>query len=494
MVERNAARPAWALGLTGTQAAWLLVGVLTVARFALAPVIPLAFDEAYYWRWSTNLAAGYLDHPPLVAWLIALGTSIAGDTHLGIRLVPLVLSVPASWAVWRAALILFGNRDLALAALVFFNLTLIVAVGTILATPDASLLIASAFLLYCLAKVAASGKPVWWVAAGIVTGFGLLAKFTALFWIASILIWLLFVPKLRPWLATIWPWLGALLALLMFLPNLVWNADHDWMTFAKQFGRVTDGGLETRFLIEHLGAQIGMATPVIFVLGWLGLAAFFSRRGGPRNARVLIGALIWPSTLYFLFHALHARVEGNWTGPIFPAFVIAAAAAITTIEWRGATGKVARALAPWAAPVGFVVVLAIYVQTLFGILPLGTWDPTASRVGAGIAEIAEEVEALRQAEGATLIVTSDYPMTGWLSFYSPTQPAPVYQYNEPDRWLQETPPTAEQLAGPLLAILPEGASVTDLEDAFGPSRFVVDLVRSRDDLEIETYSIYRFDD
>lgn len=491
MVERVAARPGWALGLSGTQAAILLLLVLTAARFALAPFIPLAFDEAYYWRWSTHLTSGYFDHPPMVAWLISLGTGIAGDTHLGVRLIPLVLSVPASWAVWRSALILFGNRDMALAALVFFNLTLIVAVGTILATPDASLLIASAFLLYCLAKVAETGRPVWWIAAGIVTGVGLLAKFTALFWIASILLWLLLTPRMRPWLLTVWPWLGAMIAALMFLPNLIWNAQHDWVTFTKQFGRVASDGLEPRFLIEHIGAQIGMATPVIFVLGWLGLAAFFTRRGGPRNARVLIAALVWPPTLYFLYHALHARVEGNWTGPLFPAFVIAAAAAVTIVEWRGRTGGLVRRLVPWATPVGLVVVAAIYVQTLFGALPLGAWDPTASRVGAGMDRIAAEVEAVRQAEGATLIVTSDYPMTGWLSFYGPTQPAPVFQYNEPERWLQEPAPTAEQLAGPLIAILPEGDSVDDLEEAFGPAEPIETLVRRRDDLEIATYQVYR---
>lgn len=492
MNEQAAERPRPWFDPSHARIALGVVAILTALRFALAPVIPLAFDEAYYWRWSTHFAFGYFDHPPLVAWLVALGTEIAGDTEFGIRLIPLVLSVPASWAVWRSAELLFGRRDVAWAALVFFNLTLIVSVGTILATPDASLLIASAFLLYCLAKVAVTGRPAWWIAAGIVTGFGLLAKFTALFWLPSILIWLLLTPRLRPWLATLWPWLGLLLAMLMFLPNLIWNATHDWATFGKQFGRVTSEGLRPEFLIEHLGAQIGMATPVIFVLGWLGLAAFFSRRGGPPNARILISALVWPSTIYFLYHALHARVEGNWTGPIFPAFVIAAAAAIYAVEWRGRTGRVVAVAGKWAAPVGLVLVLAIYIQTLFGILPLGSWDPTASRVGAGIAEISEEVEALRADEGATLIVTADYPMTSWLSFYSPNQPAPVYQYNERERWVQEPPPTEAELAGPLIAILPEGDPVEALEAEFGNAEQIATLTRRRDDLEVATYAVYRF--
>ena len=477
--------------LSQGQATLLLVAVLTILRFALAPFIPLAFDEAYYWRWSTHLAAGYFDHPPMVAWLIALGTRIAGETEFGVRLVPLVLSIPASWAVWRSAVILFGDRALALAALVFFNLMLIVSVGTILATPDASLLVASAFLLFCLAKISATGRPGWWVAAGIVTGIGCLAKFTALFWLPSVLIWLLLTPRLRPWLATPWPWIGGMVAFVIFFPNLIWNANHDWVTFTKQFGRVAADGFVPEYLLEHLGLQVGMATPVIFVLGWLGLAAFLTRRGGSANARVMIGALIWPTTLFFLYFALRARVEGNWTGPIFSAFAIAAAAALHTVNWHGAVEKFVGSIRPWAVPAGLLVVLAIYGQTVFGWLPLGNWDPTASRLGAGIQSLAEDVEALREAEGATLILTVDYPMNGWLSFYSPADRAPVFQFNEPERWLQELPPGPAELAGPLLAILLKNQSIAPIEADYGPAEQVTVLTRRRGDLVIAEYVVYR---
>lgn len=478
-------------GLSQGGAAFLVVVALTLARFALAPFIPLAYDEAYYWRWSTHFATGYFDHPPLVAWLVGIGTSIAGDNEFGVRLIPLVLSVPASWAVWRSAAILFGDRGLAMSALVFFNLTLIVAVGTILATPDASLLIASAFLLYCLAKIVETGRPLWWLAAGVVVGIGLLAKFTALFWPPSIFLWLLFSPRMRPWLRTPWPWIALMLAFVIFFPNLAWNANHDWATFVKQFGRVEIGAFTPQYLFEHLGTEIGMATPVIFLLGWLGIAAFFTRRGGPRTARILLVALVLPTTLYFIFHALHARVEGNWTGPIFPAFVLAAAAAVHQVEWHGTMARLVGVLRSWAVPIGLVFVLAIYGQTLTGLLPLGTWDPTASRIGAGIEAIAEEVEAIREEEGATLILTDSYAMTGWMSFYNPTDPMLVHQYNEPERWVQEPPPSAEQLAGPILAIVEAGDPIAAVEAAFGTAEKIATLTRMRGSLTVAEYDIYR---
>jgi len=65
-------------------------------RLVAAAFTPITFDEAYYWMWSKHLAGGYYDHPPMVALLIRLGTLIAGDTELGVRLVSILLALPMS--------------------------------------------------------------------------------------------------------------------------------------------------------------------------------------------------------------------------------------------------------------------------------------------------------------------------------------------------------------------------------------------------------------
>ena len=83
---------------------------LVAVRLVAAALTPLTFDEAYYWMWSKHLAGGYYDHPPMVALVIRLGTMIAGDTELGVRLVSILLALPMSWAVYRAAAILFGGH------------------------------------------------------------------------------------------------------------------------------------------------------------------------------------------------------------------------------------------------------------------------------------------------------------------------------------------------------------------------------------------------
>src|SRR4030088_1382072 len=215
----------------------LAILALVGLRLIAAAFTALTFDEAYYWMWSTHFAGGYYDHPPMVAVVIRLGTMILGDTELGVRLVSILLALPMSWAVYGAAAILFGGQRVAATATILLNITLMAADGTLIVTPDAPLLVASSFVLFYLAKILETGRGVWWLAAGAAVGAALLSKYTALFFGPAILIWLASVPELRRWLVSPWPYLGGLVALAVFSPVILWNADHHWVSFIKQIGR-----------------------------------------------------------------------------------------------------------------------------------------------------------------------------------------------------------------------------------------------------------------
>src|SRR6201991_4808131 len=271
----------------------LIVLALVVLRLGAAAFTPLTFDEAYYWMWSKHLAGGYYDHPPMVAVLIRLGTLIAGDTELGVRLVSILLALPMSWAVYRSAELLFGGQRVATTATILLNVTLMAAVGTMIVTPDAPLLVASSFVLFCLAKVLATGRGAWWLAAGVAVGAALLSKYTALFFGPAILIWLIAVPKLRRWLWSPWLYLGGLVALAIFAPVILWNADHHWVSFIKQIGRARIEDFRLAFIGELIPTQIAFATPLVWILGAMGLYTLFRRNSGAQPSRVLINATFW---------------------------------------------------------------------------------------------------------------------------------------------------------------------------------------------------------
>jgi hypothetical protein len=105
-------------------------------------------------------------------------------------------------------------------------------------------------------------------------------------------------------------------------------------------------------------------------------------------------------------------------------------------------------------------------------------------------QLSRDVDALRVAEGATLILTPDYATTGWLSFYSPTQPAPVFQTFERERWIQEPPLPEAWATGPFLMVLPAGTSPEGMETELGPAVRRATIERRRADDIIARYDVY----
>ena len=421
--------------LISARNAGLAVAVLLLLRAAMAGFLPLSADEAYYWLWSRQLAAGYYDHPPAIAFLIRTGTMLFGDTEFGVRFCGVLLSVAASWFVWQTGLAILRDGTKAALAVLLFNLTLMTGVEMLAVTPDTPSIVATAAFLFCLAKVQQTRDGRWWLWAGVTAGLGLLSKYSGLFAGAGAAVWLLASPRERAWLKTIWPWAGGVLALLIFLPNLLWQSQHQWMTFAFQFGRVTGGHLTLRFLGEFIGAQLGMASPFILVLAVMG--AWAARRR--EDDRFLLIALIAPALVYFLIHTLHDRVQGNWPAFLYPMLAILAADAFAPGPgWRGWCSRL-------ALPVAAVILLLAYAQAATGFIPLKR-DPSARLLGVGMRETAQTVGALMRETGAKAIITSDYETTAWLRFYQPA--LPVVAVDQPNRYLEA--PIVQFKSGPLL--------------------------------------------
>jgi hypothetical protein len=467
----------------------LTILALVMLRLIAAAVTPLTFDEAYYWMWSKHLAFGYYDHPPMVAFVIRLGTMVAGDTEFGVRLVSILLALPMSWAVYRSAAILFGGQRVAATATILLNVTLMAAVGTLIVTPDAPLLVASSFILFFLAKVLETGRGAWWLAVGAAVGAALLSKYTALFFGPAILIWLVSVAKLRRWLISPWPYLGGLVALLIFAPVILWNADHHWVSFIKQIGRARIEDFRPAFIGELIPTQIAFATPLVWILGAMGLYALLKRNAGAFAARMLINSTFWTIALYFVWHSLHARVEANWFAPIYPAFAIAAAVAANLTRWEARQQRVADFCLYWASPVGVLMFALLIAQANTGALTGYRRDATVRSVGVGWRELAGEIEAVRARTGATCVLAPDYGTTGWLAFYLPKGTC-VVQPTQRIRWVNMPEPAPALLAGKLLYVdeaRPGGRPY--LKDAFARIERVAELKRKRGPLTIETYAL-----
>lgn len=497
-IRRDGAKTASAqqfgpFGLRITAWVFIFIASLTSLKLVVASTTPLAFDEALYWRYSKHLAAGFMDHPFMNPLMIRIGTTLFGDTPLGVRFMGVILSLPASWAVWRATSSLFRAPAMAATAAFFFNLTLVMSVGSILATSDEIVVVTSCFLLAALAELVRSGRGGWWLAVGAAFGLGMCSKYTTIFFAISLLAWLVIVPAQRRWLVSPWTWAGGLVAVAIFAPVLIWNWQHQWASFVYQSGRLTIYKWTGRYLAEFVCALLILATPPIFVLGCIGLSP--PRPAHPDfSARVLLLALAAPLTLYLLWHATHERVQGNWPEPVYPALVIAAAYAAHMTGAVGAalafTIRWSRRLAPY---VGLSLAGLVYLEVSTGFLPLGHHDPRARVLGVGWKALGAQIDALRAGAGAKVILTTDYTLASWTRFYLPSS-TPIEQINDRMRWANEPAPDPSLFRGTALYICKNACSKLPIIQArFRSVTFLAGLqpyAPGRTDVH---YRVYRLD-
>jgi 4-amino-4-deoxy-L-arabinose transferase-like glycosyltransferase len=386
---------------------FLGLALVTGLRLAVADLSPLAPDEAYYWVWSRALAAGYLDHPPMVAVWIRVGTMLAGDGALGVRLLAPLAAALGSVLLYRAGEDLFPGRRAGQTAALLLNATLLFGVGAVTMTPDTPLLFFWTVCLWAMARLVRTRRAGWWLVAGLAAGFALTSKYTAILLPAGLFAWCLLLPGQRRWLGSPMPWLAAAVAGLVFLPVLLWNAAHGWASFAKQGGRgfVWHPVRAIRFIGELIGGQVGLATPLVFLLCVAAIVVCARRAWREdRAAEGLVAAFTIPALFLFLQHALGDRVQANWPAVIYPGAALGVA---------GLGGGWSRLITP-AAILGGLITTIVYTQAVFHPIALGArLDPTIRL--RGWPAFNQQIGALVVANGAAYIASDNYGIASMLA-------------------------------------------------------------------------------
>ena len=388
-----------------TNGLWLAcLAALTLLRLILAGTLPVAPDEAYYWLWSRHLQAGYYDHPPMVAFFIRAGTLIFGHTALGVRLLGPLSAAAGSWLLWRAAEDFWPGRHAGLIAAGLFNATLLAGTGAVLITPDTPLLLFWTAALAILGRLLSGRDRRWWLGLGAAGGAALLSKYTGGLLIAAVGLWLLSSREGRRQLGSPWPWAGLALAVLIFAPNLAWNATHGWVSYIKQGSRIAAfaPARALRFLAELLLGQIGLATPLVF--GLMAAGVWRMARLHSPSAQALLWITLLPAGV-FLEHGMFDRVQANWPAIIYPGACIAA------------SGLPGILLARWLKPalgLGFAMTLGVYLQSIAAVFPLPpARDPIALQLAGW-----ERFSVMLGARHAAFVTADDYATAAELAFHA----------------------------------------------------------------------------
>ncbi len=449
---------------------------LTLIRLCLAYIAPLAPDEAYYWVWSRALAPGYLDHPPMVALWIRIGTDLAGQTPLGVRLLAPLSAALGSWLLYDAAEHLFPERRAGLTAAALLNATLALGLGSVVMSPDTPLLLFWTATLWAGARIAGGGAPAWWLVGGLFAGLALDSKYTAAFLPVGLGLYVLVASP--GWMRRREVWLGGALAGLLFAPVVFWNFRHGWVGFLRQGGRVADWRPDRAlgFLAELFAGQFGLATPGVAVLFVAGIVMAIRMTTWTRDpAWSLLAAFSVPPGLVFLQHALGDRVQGNWPAIVYPAAAIAAS---------GLAGPVWRRLIWPSCGLGFAIAVLLYAHVLSGWPSLPDRRDPVARQLLGWNDLAERAEAARQAAGADFIAAEPYAVAAQLAWALQSGVVGAGSH-----WISFELPPADLTRQRGILIRPERYGAPDAA-LWSDAIRLAGIVRSANDNVIDRYGVY----
>jgi 4-amino-4-deoxy-L-arabinose transferase-like glycosyltransferase len=291
----------------------------------------LVSDEAQYWTWSRELAFGYFSKPPMIAWIIRGATAICGDGEACIRSASPVLYTLAALVTYLTGRALFGERVGFWSAIVLDTLPG-VSYSSLLITTDVPLIVFWTIALYFWVMLVKEKSMGYAVLFGVALGLGLLAKQAMIYAVLCAACHAAISRDAREGLKGGRGIMAALMALAVFAPNIMWNAQHGFPT-VKHTG--TNIGWQYPYvhplqLLEYIVVQFGVFGPILILVlartAWREITE-------PRDPRkVLLLSFSLPVLAILTAQAILSRAHGNWSATAYPAATILVTAAMLELN------------------------------------------------------------------------------------------------------------------------------------------------------------------
>jgi 4-amino-4-deoxy-L-arabinose transferase-like glycosyltransferase len=281
----------------------------------------LVLDEAQYWTWSRELAFGYFSKPPMIAWVIGGASAICGDGEMCLRSASPVLYTAAAFVIFFTGRVLFNARIGFWSAIVFATLPG-VSYSSNLITTDVPLVLCWTITLYLWVMLVKRQSMGFAVLLGASIGFGLFAKQAMIYAFLCIACHALVSREARDALKGGRGIVAVLIALAVFSPNVLWNAEHGFPTL-----RHTESNIGWKYpyihpkeVLEYAGEQFGVFGPILFVV--LLRVAWREIRNPSDQNKILLLSFSLPVLALLAVQALLSRAHGNWTATAYPAATI----------------------------------------------------------------------------------------------------------------------------------------------------------------------------
>ncbi len=412
-------------GMRPAHLALLGVALVTFFRFWYMCRVDLVPDEAYFWVWSKHFALSYRDKGPLVAWTIALGTHLFGDTVFGVRFFAVLLSAGTAFQLFRLAERLYDDRT-ALWCVGVAAVIPLFAVGSILMTIDPLSVFFWAWGANLSWAAFETGKMRYWLLLGLATGVGFLAKFINVVQLVGVALFLCWSQPHRHFLFS----RRSLATLLAFgvssAPVFWWNVQTGWLhvqALHERSGIEHSFGIHPWEFLQYLGEIFGVVSPLIMAGMVIAAIGLWRLQGDQARVKHLLSQFL-PIQVMYLLLGLNSKGEPNWIAPSMITGIV-----LLVVFWRRLIARTpAWRWTAWSA-LGLSLVVTVFLHiVVFFRLPL-KYDPF--RRAEGWLDFAQHVQKARQRTHPDLLIGSDRVPASMMQFYLPDHP---FAYVQPEAY------------------------------------------------------------
>jgi len=304
-----------------------LIGGLLLFRLLILALNPAGLhgDEAQYWAWAQDPAFGYYSKPPLIAWVIWATTAIFGDAEWAVRLASPFLHTATAILAFMTASRLYGDKAGFFASALYILMPGVALSASLIST-DAALLLFVALFIYAWVRLRERASWRWALILGAAFGLGMLAKYAMVYVLPAFTVALMLDRSTRRALLGLKGLLAALIGAAILMPNMIWNARHDFATLVHTTDNANLGGgmqLNPGELAEFIFGQLGVFGPLTFILLLIALWAARKRSG---NFEIWLAMLALTPLLVICVQALISRANANWAGAAYASGTVLLAA------------------------------------------------------------------------------------------------------------------------------------------------------------------------
>ena len=409
---------------------FIFITVVAVIRLLLAPHVGLGVDEAHYVLYAMHLDLSYFDHPPLVGWVQFLFTSIFGTGEFGARVAAILIGFIVSIYLYKLAYEIHKSTHEAFFAVIALHAAFMFNALFVMLMPDTLLFLLLIPIIFSVIEVEKSNSVKSWLLLGLLLGLAGLSKYTAVLFVPPIIFYvllkkrydLLYTPKLL---------LAIALGALIVSPVIIWNIQHDWLSFTYQSDHVVGAKhINWDGFFSSIASQFAAYNPFLMPIAFYGLYKSFRSKNDILLLSALFGLVL---ILFFTYASLYKTALPHWSALFYLLFI-----PIGSVYFL----QVSKKFIYFAVGFGLVLGAIAYIELGFKLIPFPDYESAHTDIYGFDITMKKANEQIKDPTKEVIAVTN-WSYASRALYYNRNYKSKVYlidnRYDQFDLWEPKMP-------------------------------------------------------